>query len=92
MSVRFTAHTAYGVLVRAYHLNKGERIHRHSDPFDHTTSVACGKTRLYMFPVENHINSKEIVPNSQVETIPGFIEHEIEALEDGTVVINICPL
>lgn len=90
--MKFTGHQAHGVLVRVYLLDKDERIHRHSDPFDHTTSCANGRTRLFKFPVENHISSVEIKAGRTPENIPAFMEHEILSMEDGTVVINICPI
>ena len=82
-----SCHVAYGVNVRVYLLDKGEKIKKHRDPFMHTTSVASGSTEVEIhgqkiFEVRARENPREIPANT---------DHEIRALEDGTVVINICP-
>lgn len=86
--MKATIHAAHGVVVRVYCLDKDEKIHRHTDPFNHTTSVAAGRTQVW---IDHSGESFDMEPHDPPETLPAFVEHEIIALEDGTVVVNICP-
>jgi len=73
-----------GTSVNVYHANKGEGLPMHSHPYTHTTMCNAGSCRYTQ-------NGKSIVANKDtqpVELVAGGL-HEIEALEDGTVFVNI---
>lgn len=86
--MRFSCHVAHGVGVRVYLLDKGEKIVKHQDPFIHTTSVASGCTEVEIYGQ----GIFEMRPSMKLCEVPAYTDHEIRALEDNTVVINICPV
>jgi len=70
--------------VNVYHANKGEGLPMHSHPYTHTTMCNAGSCRYTQ-------NGKSIVAdkNTQpIELVAGGL-HEIEALENETVFVNI---
>lgn len=73
-----------GAIVRVYHANKGEGIAMHSHAYSHATICMAGSCKLTQ---ENKsvISNKDSTP---VNLLAGKW-HEIEALEDGTVFINV---
>lgn len=73
-----------GAIVRVYHANKGEGIPMHSHAYSHATICMNGSCRLTQ---ENKfvITNKYSTP---VNLLAGKW-HEIEALEDGTVFVNV---
>ena len=73
-----------GTAVNVYHANKGEGLPMHSHEYTHTTMCNAGSCKYTQ-------NGKSIIAdkNTQpVELIAGGL-HEIEALEDGTVFVNV---
>ena len=72
-----------GVTTNVYHANKREGIPFHSHRHDHTTTCMAGSCVLRK-------RDKELVVNkfSQPVNLIAPAEHEIEALEDGTVFAN----
>lgn len=73
-----------GVMLRVYHANKGEGLPRHEHSFSHLTMCHAGSCiirkenrQLVMTKDTQPVNLK---PNEW---------HEIEALEDGTVFVNV---
>ena len=81
-------HAGCGVVVRVYTLDKNEKIAKHQDPFQHTTSVARGRTEVEVYGR----GTFEMRMRDAPRNLPADIDHEIRALEDDTIVINICPL
>ena len=73
-----------GSIVRVYHANKGEGIPVHAHPYSHATICMAGSCRLTQ---ENKsvVTTKDSTP---VNLLAGKY-HEIEALEDGTVFVNV---
>lgn len=73
-----------GANVRIYHANKGEGIPAHSHAYSHATMCHSGSCLIRKENIEVTIN-KESTP---VNLLAGEW-HEIEALEDGTVFVNV---
>ena len=73
-----------GVLINIYHANKGEGLPKHEHIYSHATMCNAGSC---IVKVEN----KELVmdKNTQPVNLPANKWHEIEALEDGTVFVNV---
>ncbi len=86
-----TVHQWDGFVLSLYQLKTGEKIARHKHPFVHTTGVARGKTRVTMFYSDDPIKIEEfsMLPGDNDFAFPSNVEHEIEALEDDTIVANI---
>src|SRR6266481_8271497 len=83
-----TVHQWDGFVLSLYQLKAGEKIARHKHPFVHTTGVARGKTRVTLF--YSDINEEfSMLPGDNDFVFPLDVEHEIEALEDDTIVANI---
>lgn len=73
-----------GVVVRIYHANKGEGLPKHQHVFSHATMCHSGKCAIRKQGVEL-VTDKNHTPINLV----AHEWHEIEALEDGTVFVNI---
>jgi len=73
-----------GARVNIYHANKGEGLPKHSHTYAHSTMCHAGSCALRK-------EGKEVVVTKDTQPINlKEIEwHEIEALEDGTVFVNI---
>jgi quercetin dioxygenase-like cupin family protein len=73
-----------GATVRVYHANKGEGIPAHSHAYSHATMCHAGSC---LVTKEN----KSLVMNKDTQPVNLIAGewHEIEALEDGTVFINV---
>lgn len=76
--------TQDGTTIQVYHLDKGEGLPRHDHPYSHLTMCHAGSIivrkegkELVMFKGTQPVN---LVANEW---------HEIEALEDGSVFVNI---
>lgn len=70
--------------VRIYHANKGEGIPSHAHSYSHATICMAGSCKLTQED-KSIITDKNSTP---VNLLAGKW-HEIEALEDGTVFVNI---
>ena len=73
-----------GSVVRVYHANKGEGIPIHAHAYSHATICMSGSCKLTQED-KTVITDKNSTP---VNLLAGKY-HEIEALEDGTVFVNI---
>ena len=73
-----------GATIRIYHANKGEGIPMHSHAYSHATTCMNGSCKYTQEGVEL-IATKDTQP---VNLVAGKY-HEIEALEDGTVFVNV---
>jgi quercetin dioxygenase-like cupin family protein len=83
MNVR--SHSWQGVTATVYHLNKGEKIPRHRHNVAHTTAVLAGRTEAEIFDRM----MTEMDPSDPGLILPEGIDHEIRALENGTIVMNM---
>ena len=73
-----------GLQYNTYHVDKGEGLPRHEHTFDHVTVCHAGSCVLRK-------ENKEIIidKNSSAFNLKANEWHEIEALEDNTVFVNI---
>jgi quercetin dioxygenase-like cupin family protein len=78
-------HSYGGVTATVYVMQRGEKIPRHKHPTVHTTGVAAGKSEVELLDVATFAMVVGEVP----QLLPPGIDHEIRALEDGTVVVNL---
>ena len=70
--------------IQVYHANKGDGLPVHKHDFNHATMCQVGSCVV-------RVKGKEIVltADSQPLDLPAHEPHEIEALEDGTVFVNV---
>ena len=73
-----------GATVKIYHANKGEGIPKHSHTYSHATFCNAGSCLVTKENKQLVINK-----NTQPVNLIGNEWHEIEALEDGTVFVNV---
>jgi hypothetical protein len=73
-----------GTVFRIYHANKGDGLPKHSHYYSHLTMCHAGSCI-----VRKEVRSLVINKNSLPVDLGGQEWHEIEALEDGTVFVNV---
>ena len=73
-----------GAQVNVYHANKGEGLLKHTHLYSHATMCNAGSC-LVSLEGRSYIIDK----NSHPLNLPANEWHEIEALEDGTVFVNV---
>jgi quercetin dioxygenase-like cupin family protein len=73
-----------GAQINVYHANKGEGLPMHSHAYSHATTCMNGSCKLTQ---EN--KSIVIDKNSTPVNLLGGKLHEIEAIEDQTVFVNV---
>jgi quercetin dioxygenase-like cupin family protein len=73
-----------GCQLNIYHANRGEGLPKHLHSFSHASMCNAGSC-LVSLEGRNYIINK----NSQPLNLPANEWHEIEALEDGTVFVNV---
>jgi len=73
-----------GAQINIYHANKGEGLPKHQHEYSHATYCSSGSCVVRK-------EGKEVVINkfSQPSNLVGIEWHEIEALEDNTVFMNV---
>ena len=73
-----------GAQLNVYHADKGEGLPLHEHEWNHATVCHVGSCVV-------RVKGKEIVMTATTQPIdlPANIPHEIEALEDGTVFVNV---
>jgi quercetin dioxygenase-like cupin family protein len=83
-------HSYGGVTATVYVMNAGDKIPRHQHPTKHTTSVAAGHTEVEIWtPDDTKGWLKPMWTGESAFELPPNLDHEIRALEDGTVVVNL---
>lgn len=83
LSPRFSV-TQDGTTLNVYHANKGEGLPRHEHPYSHLTMCHAGSCIVRK-------KNRELVMTKDTQPV-NLVEaewHEIEALEDGTVFVNV---
>ena len=70
--------------IRVFHGNKGEGLPKHTHSFTHLTVCHSGSCLVSL-----EGRSYTIDKNSQPLNLPADQWHEIEALEDNTVFVNV---
>jgi len=73
-----------GAQLNVYHADKGQGLPKHSHGFSHATMCNSGSCLVSLEGRSHTINK-----NSQPLNLPAGDWHEIEALEDDTVFVNI---
>ena len=73
-----------GANIHVFHANKGEGIPMHTHEYSHATTCMAGSCKYTQDGVEV-IATKDTQP---INLVAGKF-HEIEALEDGTVFVNV---
>lgn len=76
-----------GVQFRVFHCNKGEGIPRHEHYYQHATMVHAGSVRVTKENVD-----VVLTKDSNPVILKENEWHELEALEDGTVFMNVMTL
>jgi len=77
--------TYNGVRLNIYHANKGEGLPMHGHSYSHATMCNAGSCLVSLE------NGKSIVINKNTKPVNllAGIQHEIEALENETVFVNV---
>lgn len=73
-----------GATVHVYHANKGQGLAKHTHAYAHLTMCHSGSCVIRKEGIE-----KVIDKNTQPINLKAAEWHEIEALEDGTVFVNV---
>lgn len=73
-----------GAQINVYHANVGEGLEKHQHSFGHATMCNAGSCKVSLLG-RSYILTKESLPLD----LPANEWHEIEALEDGTVFVNV---
>ena len=73
-----------GATINVYHANKGEGLPMHTHIYSHATTCMNGSCK-YTCDSEIVVADK----NTQPINLLAHSYHEIEALEDGTVFVNV---
>ena len=73
-----------GAQLNVYHANKGEGLPKHSHAYAHATMCNAGSCLVSLKG-----RSYTITKDSQPLNLSANEWHEIEALEDGTVFVNV---
>lgn len=76
--------TQDGTTLHVYHADCGEGLPRHQHVYSHLTMCHAGTCR-----VSNERRSIVMTKDSQPVNLVANEWHEIEALEDGTVFVNV---
>ena len=73
-----------GAVVNVFHANKGEGLPRHQHAYAHLTMCHAGSCVIRKEGIEKIVDK-----NTQPINLREKEWHEIEALEDGTVFVNV---
>lgn len=73
-----------GAVINVYHANKGEGLPKHDHVYAHLTMCHAGSCVIRKEGIEKIIDK-----NTQPINLKEVEWHEIEALEDGTVFVNV---
>lgn len=76
--------TQDGTTLNVYHADKGEGLPQHSHAYSHLTMCHAGSIK-----VSNERRSLVMTKDTQPVNLVAAEWHEIEALEDGTVFVNV---
>ena len=74
-----------GIEVNTYEANTGEGIPMHTHPFAHGTICQTGLCKITID------DNSFVIQNGILSEMPENTAHEIEALEDGTIIVNVVP-
>lgn len=76
--------TYAGATLNVYHANKGQGLPKHDHKHSHATVCHSGSCKV-------RVEGKELIMDKHTQPVNllGNKWHEIEALEDGTVFVNV---
>jgi len=74
-----------GASLNIYHANKNEGLPMHGHEYSHVTMCNAGSCKVSLENGKNIVMTK----NTQPINLLAGIQHEIKALEDGTVFVNV---
>jgi quercetin dioxygenase-like cupin family protein len=74
-----------GVRLNVYHVDKGEGLPMHGHAYSHAIMCNAGSCLVTLDNGKSIVMTKNTTPVN----LPAGIQHEIEALEDGTVFVNV---
>ena len=80
---RFTV-TQDGTTLNVFHANVGEGLPRHEHLYSHLTMCHAGSIKI-----SNERRSLVVTKDTQPVNLVANEWHELEALEDGTVFVNV---
>ena len=80
----FHSVTYDGAVLNVYHANTGEGLLRHEHVYAHLTMCHAGSVKL-----SNERRSLVMTKDTQPVNLTAAEWHEIEALEDNTVFVNV---
>jgi quercetin dioxygenase-like cupin family protein len=84
-TINFIHQIAYdGAVLNVFHAKKGQGIARHSHAYSHLTMCHAGSCAVRK-------EGKQIIMTKETQPVNLLADgwHEIEALEDGTVFVNV---
>jgi quercetin dioxygenase-like cupin family protein len=87
MAAKVTVHQWGGATLNLWQMQAGDKLPRHSHSWVHTTAVARGSTMVDVFG-EIH-EMFEMRPGDPDYAFTANVEHEITALEDDTIIVNL---
>jgi quercetin dioxygenase-like cupin family protein len=83
---------AFDMRMTVYFFNRGDKLprHRHANP--HTHSVLAGKSIVRLFRGETMVyDCINFAPGDNDLELPAGEWHEVEAAEDGTIILHCYP-
>lgn len=90
--MRQTNHIWNHTFVAIFYLEPGEKISRHRHDFNHTTAVIAGRTEVVVWDNAWDSNAPRVVemtPQDVDYLLPGDCDHEVRALDPGTIVMHM---
>ena len=83
-----TSHRWGDVVASVFQLNDRERIPKHQHSYEHSTYVVRGSSNVCVWYPDGPVEF-EMRPGDSYATMPSNIDHEITAIEDDTIIINM---
>lgn len=74
-----------GAQLNIYHADKGEGLPMHGHAYSHAIMCNAGSCLVTLENGKSIVMTKDTIPVN----LPAGIQHEIEALENGTVFVNV---
>jgi quercetin dioxygenase-like cupin family protein len=74
-----------GARLNIYHVNKGEGLPMHGHIYSHAIMCNAGSCLVSLDNGKSIVMTKNTIPVN----LPAGVQHEIEALENGTVFVNV---
>ena len=82
---QFRSFTYNGAKLNIYHVDKDEGLPMHGHAYSHAIMCNAGSCLVTLENGKSIVMTKSTIPVN----LPAGIQHEIKALEDGTVFVNV---